>query len=211
MATVLPFALNKFDFDDEATRMIGEAFNAACGDDLHNTAPSKGISELRPPPGDFKFCLKDQRVRTTSARSRVKPALNADLDPTGLPFRFPDCPGRQGFKFGYSLIAVIDTHCCSGKWCRVENSARRASDLPLHGRKGGLVPQFDRRHRELQAGLTKVAGFDRNGWPTSVEIGGRIALEISGRFASDYPTAAKAALFNPKKFVLLGNSVLVSR
>ena len=26
MATVLPFALNKFDFDDEATRIIGEAF-----------------------------------------------------------------------------------------------------------------------------------------------------------------------------------------
>jgi hypothetical protein len=38
-------------------------------------------------------------------------------------------------------------------------------------------PRFDRRHRELQAGLTSVAGFDRNGWPTSVGIGGRIASE----------------------------------
>ena len=38
-------------------------------------------------------------------------------------------------------------------------------------------PRFDRRHRELQAGLTRVAGFDRNGWPTSVGIGGRIASE----------------------------------
>jgi len=27
------------------------------------------------------------------------------------------------------------------------------------------------------AGLTRVAGFDRNGWPTSVGIGGRIASE----------------------------------
>ena len=38
-------------------------------------------------------------------------------------------------------------------------------------------PRFDRRQRELQAGLTRVAGFNRNGWPTSVGIGGRIASE----------------------------------
>ena len=32
MATVLPFVLNRFDFDDEATRIMGEAFDAACKD-----------------------------------------------------------------------------------------------------------------------------------------------------------------------------------
>ena len=46
MATVLPFALNKFDFDDEATRMIGEAFNAACGDDLHDTGQHALVREM---------------------------------------------------------------------------------------------------------------------------------------------------------------------
>ena len=33
------------------------------------------------------------------------------LDPTGRPFEFPDCPGFQSFRFGCSLIAVIDAHC----------------------------------------------------------------------------------------------------
>jgi hypothetical protein len=36
MATILPFVLNKIDFDDEATRIMGEAFDAACKD-LHDT------------------------------------------------------------------------------------------------------------------------------------------------------------------------------
>ena len=30
MASILPFARNKSDFDDEATRIMGEAFDAAC-------------------------------------------------------------------------------------------------------------------------------------------------------------------------------------
>lgn len=30
MATVLPFLLNRSDFDDETTRIMGEAFDAAC-------------------------------------------------------------------------------------------------------------------------------------------------------------------------------------
>ena len=30
MATVLQFIRNKSDFDDEATRLIGDAFDAAC-------------------------------------------------------------------------------------------------------------------------------------------------------------------------------------
>jgi hypothetical protein len=29
MASILPFIRDKFDFDDEATRLIGEAFDAA--------------------------------------------------------------------------------------------------------------------------------------------------------------------------------------
>jgi hypothetical protein len=46
MATVLPFALNKYDFDDEATRLIGEAFDAACGDDLHDTGQHAVVREI---------------------------------------------------------------------------------------------------------------------------------------------------------------------
>ena len=30
MASILPFVRNKSDFDDEATRLMGEAFDAAC-------------------------------------------------------------------------------------------------------------------------------------------------------------------------------------
>ena len=30
MATVLPFIRYNFDFDDETTRLMGEAFDAAC-------------------------------------------------------------------------------------------------------------------------------------------------------------------------------------
>ena len=30
MASILPFIRNKSDFNDEATRLMGEAFNAAC-------------------------------------------------------------------------------------------------------------------------------------------------------------------------------------
>ena len=32
MACILPFVRNKSDFDDEATRLMGEAFDAACKD-----------------------------------------------------------------------------------------------------------------------------------------------------------------------------------
>ena len=39
------------------------------------------------------------------------------------------------------------------------------------------MPRFVRRQRERQATLNRVAGFDRNGWPTSVGTGGRIASE----------------------------------
>jgi hypothetical protein len=48
---------------------------------------------------------------------------------------------------------------------------------PLAWPQRASRPRFDRRQRELQAALTKVAGFNRNGWPTSVGIGGRITSE----------------------------------
>ena len=35
MASILPFVRNKSNFDDEATRIMGEAFDAACKD-LHD-------------------------------------------------------------------------------------------------------------------------------------------------------------------------------
>jgi hypothetical protein len=36
VASVLPFVVKKSDFDDEATRLMGEAFDAACKA-LHDT------------------------------------------------------------------------------------------------------------------------------------------------------------------------------
>ena len=44
----------------------------------------------------------------TSAKSRVKPALNADLEPRGRPFGLPDCPGCQGFKL--DCVRIV-SHC----------------------------------------------------------------------------------------------------
>jgi hypothetical protein len=45
MATVLPFLLNRSDFDDETTRLMGEAFDAVCKD-LHDTGQSALVREI---------------------------------------------------------------------------------------------------------------------------------------------------------------------
>jgi hypothetical protein len=45
MATVLQFIRNKSDFDDEATRLIGEAFDAVCKD-LHDTGQPVLVREI---------------------------------------------------------------------------------------------------------------------------------------------------------------------
>ena len=45
MATVLQFIRNKSDFDDEATRLIGEAFDAAC-EGLHDTGQPALVREI---------------------------------------------------------------------------------------------------------------------------------------------------------------------
>ena len=57
--------------------------------------------------------------------------------------------------------------------------SRRASDLPLHGRKGGLVRDLI---ADSESFRSASQGFNRNGWPTSVEIGGRIASESVADF-----------------------------
>ena len=47
MASVLQFVRNKSDFDDEATRLMGEAFDAACKD-LHDTGqPARSAKSSR--------------------------------------------------------------------------------------------------------------------------------------------------------------------
>jgi hypothetical protein len=62
----------------------------------------------------------------TSAKSRVNPALNAVLEPTGRPFGFPDCPGCQGFKLVcvscYSLLFVEEVGRPSNSFIRVGSS-----------------------------------------------------------------------------------------
>ncbi len=45
MASILPFVRNKLDFDDEATRVMGEAFDAACKD-LHDTGQPALVREI---------------------------------------------------------------------------------------------------------------------------------------------------------------------
>jgi hypothetical protein len=45
MASILPFVKGKSDFDDEATRLMGEAFEAACKD-LHATRQPALILEV---------------------------------------------------------------------------------------------------------------------------------------------------------------------
>ena len=45
MATVLQFIRNKSDFDDEATRLMGEAMDAAC-EDLRDTGQPALVREI---------------------------------------------------------------------------------------------------------------------------------------------------------------------
>jgi hypothetical protein len=45
MASILPFVRSKSDFDDEATRIMGEAFDAACGG-LQDTGQPALVREI---------------------------------------------------------------------------------------------------------------------------------------------------------------------
>jgi hypothetical protein len=45
MASILPFARSKIDFDDEATRIMGEAFDAA-SKGLHDTGQAALVREI---------------------------------------------------------------------------------------------------------------------------------------------------------------------
>ena len=62
MASILPFVRNKLDFDDEATRLMGQAFDAACKD-----LPDTG-----------------QPVRDIIARRIIKAAVKGERDPVRL-------------------------------------------------------------------------------------------------------------------------------
>jgi hypothetical protein len=64
MATVLEFVRNKPDFDDEATRLIGEAFDAVCKD-LDDTG-------------------QPALVREIIAKRIMKAALKGERDPVRL-------------------------------------------------------------------------------------------------------------------------------
>ena len=59
--------------------------------------------------------------------------------------------------------------------------SRRASDLPLHGRKGGLVRDSIVDSESFRS-ASQGGRLHRNGWPTSVGIGGRIASESVADF-----------------------------
>jgi hypothetical protein len=64
MATVLQFIRNKSDFDDEATRLIGEAFDAAC----------KGLRDTGQPA----------LVREIIAKRIIEAAKKGECDPARL-------------------------------------------------------------------------------------------------------------------------------
>ena len=64
MASVLPFVSNKFDFDDVASRVMGEAFDAAC----------KGLRDTGQPA----------LVREIIANRIIKAAMKGERDPARL-------------------------------------------------------------------------------------------------------------------------------
>ena len=64
MATILPFVSSKIDFDDEATRIMGEAFDAAC----------LGLQDTGQPA----------LVREIIAKRIVEAATKGERDPVGL-------------------------------------------------------------------------------------------------------------------------------
>jgi hypothetical protein len=64
MATILPFVLNKSDFDDETTRAMGETFDAAC----------KSHQDKRQPA----------LVREIIAERIIEAARNGERDPVRL-------------------------------------------------------------------------------------------------------------------------------
>ena len=64
MATVLQFIRNKSDFDDEATRLIGDAFDAAC----------EGLRDTGQPIV----------VQAVIAKRIIKAAMKGERDPTRL-------------------------------------------------------------------------------------------------------------------------------
>jgi hypothetical protein len=64
MASILPFIRNSVDFDDEATRIMGEAFDAACKD-LHDTGQPIIVQEVM-------------------AKRIIKAAMKGERDPARL-------------------------------------------------------------------------------------------------------------------------------
>src|SRR5579872_5337145 len=90
------------------------------------------------------------------------------------------------------LTPIVTAICCSltPRACRNLRTSRtfRIGALsagigpPLAWPQRAPRPRFDRRQRELQTAPPRVAGFNRNGWPTSVGIGGRIASESVAGF-----------------------------
>ena len=64
MASILPFIRDKSDFDDEATRLIGEAFDAAC----------RGLRDTGQP----------LVVREVIAKRIIKAAMKGERDPARL-------------------------------------------------------------------------------------------------------------------------------
>jgi hypothetical protein len=64
MASVLPFVRNKFDFDDEETRLMGAAFDAAC----------KGLQDTGQPA----------LVREIIAKHIIEAAKKGERDPRRL-------------------------------------------------------------------------------------------------------------------------------
>ena len=64
MATILPFVSNKIDFDDEATRLMGQAFDAVC----------KGLRDTGQPIV----------VQEVIAKRIIKAAMKGERDPARL-------------------------------------------------------------------------------------------------------------------------------
>jgi hypothetical protein len=62
---------------------------------------------------------------------------------------------------------------------RASALSRRASDLPLHAANGVWSSDSVADHESASTTLHRVAGFDRNGGPASVGIGGRLGSDYA--------------------------------
>ena len=135
-------------------------------------------------PVVFTGCVLSSNVGGVNSRR----SSSASSNPSGTGQVMPTTAARRRYSPTVDRLTPVVIAICRSlapSACRNLRTSRtfRIGALsagigpPLAWLQRAPRPRFDRRHRELQTGLNRAAGFNRNGWPTSVGIGGRIASE----------------------------------